>query len=222
MCQHRGPNGAYVEDCDYDSETDTCRFNKKEKEEEKFMPCYRSGGCGPYEGLSRSECSARKPGYAERDKIFSAPIHETKEGDQYIEINGVRFGYRELMDKLGFMEIRSLKLCQKVPDGILTVSGDEGAYPSIDVEFIRPNDAVPSVITRVEQPMGEDDTPEALRAFLYDGRETYIAYTEPDVRPDEKSADDPRPITLVASGDPDLQVNVYRENPYVCFKGELR
>lgn len=33
-CQHRGPDGSYVEDCDYDSETNACRFNKKGKEEE--------------------------------------------------------------------------------------------------------------------------------------------------------------------------------------------
>jgi rRNA maturation endonuclease Nob1 len=27
MCHHRGENDAFVDDCDYDSETDTCRFN---------------------------------------------------------------------------------------------------------------------------------------------------------------------------------------------------
>jgi hypothetical protein len=29
MCHHRGKDGAFVDDCDYDSETDTCRFNKE-------------------------------------------------------------------------------------------------------------------------------------------------------------------------------------------------
>jgi hypothetical protein len=28
-CQHRDDGGKRTDDCDYDSETDTCRFNKK-------------------------------------------------------------------------------------------------------------------------------------------------------------------------------------------------
>ena len=30
------------------------------------MPCYRSGGCGPYEMRSCSECPASNPEYAQR------------------------------------------------------------------------------------------------------------------------------------------------------------
>jgi hypothetical protein len=29
MCHHRGDGGEFVDDCDYDSETDTCRFNQE-------------------------------------------------------------------------------------------------------------------------------------------------------------------------------------------------
>lgn len=28
-CQHRGKEGSYMNDCDYDSQKDTCRFNKR-------------------------------------------------------------------------------------------------------------------------------------------------------------------------------------------------
>lgn len=28
MCHHRGEDGAFVDDCDYDSKMDTCRFNR--------------------------------------------------------------------------------------------------------------------------------------------------------------------------------------------------
>lgn len=195
------------------------------------MPCYRNVGCGPYEMYSCSECPASKLEYTEQYKqiedvvkrsiIPSAPIPEGQERDQYIEINGVQFSYKKLAAQLGFVKVDTLKLCQKVPSGTLVAfsSGDE--YPGIDIEFVRPNDEVSSAIARAEQPVGEENSPEPLRAFLYDGRETYIAYTKPDIRPNEKSADAPRPITLVASGDPDLHVNVYSENPYVCYKGEL-
>lgn len=31
------------------------------------MSCYRTGGCGPYENRSCSECPASKPEYAERN-----------------------------------------------------------------------------------------------------------------------------------------------------------
>lgn len=30
------------------------------------MPCYRSGGCGPYEMYSRNECPASRPEYLKR------------------------------------------------------------------------------------------------------------------------------------------------------------
>lgn len=33
------------------------------------MPCYRSGGCGPYEMYSCSECPASKPEYIENNRI---------------------------------------------------------------------------------------------------------------------------------------------------------
>ena len=32
------------------------------------MKCYRSGGCGPYENRSCSECPASKPSYLEKNK----------------------------------------------------------------------------------------------------------------------------------------------------------
>lgn len=32
------------------------------------MRCYRSGGCGPYENRSCTECPASKPSYLERGK----------------------------------------------------------------------------------------------------------------------------------------------------------
>lgn len=33
------------------------------------MACYRSGGCGPYENRSCSECPASKPEYANKNKM---------------------------------------------------------------------------------------------------------------------------------------------------------
>lgn len=38
------------------------------------MPCYRNGGCGPYEGRSCTECPASKPGYQNSTLSPSAPL----------------------------------------------------------------------------------------------------------------------------------------------------
>jgi predicted RNA-binding Zn-ribbon protein involved in translation (DUF1610 family) len=35
MCHHRGDGGEFVDDCDYDSETDTCRFNQEGLEDDE-------------------------------------------------------------------------------------------------------------------------------------------------------------------------------------------
>lgn len=40
------------------------------------MKCYKSGGCGPYEMLSCSECPASKSSYL--DKKAEVPKQETK------------------------------------------------------------------------------------------------------------------------------------------------
>ena len=47
------------------------------------MQCYRDGGCGPYEGLSCTECPASNPDYKQRHKtktdkhkIKTVPGHE--------------------------------------------------------------------------------------------------------------------------------------------------
>lgn len=43
------------------------------------MQCYRDGGCGPYEGLSCTECPASKPDYKQRNKTKTdKPTSEKK------------------------------------------------------------------------------------------------------------------------------------------------
>ena len=42
------------------------------------MACYRSGGCGPYENRSCSECPASKPEYLNRGKANVSRVDEPK------------------------------------------------------------------------------------------------------------------------------------------------
>ena len=47
------------------------------------MACYRSGGCGPYEMRSCSECPASKPEYLNRDKPVHYTILNLDDGQKY-------------------------------------------------------------------------------------------------------------------------------------------
>lgn len=49
------------------------------KEDWKIMRCYRSGGCGPYEYLSCTECPASKPSYLDRNKKQEEPKEQKRE-----------------------------------------------------------------------------------------------------------------------------------------------
>lgn len=64
-CAHGGPCCSPDENanCSYRKEDGTCWVPYTK---ETTMQCYRDGGCGPYEGLSCTECKAGKPDYKQR------------------------------------------------------------------------------------------------------------------------------------------------------------
>lgn len=64
-CAHGGPCCSPDENtnCADRKEDGTCWVPYKK---ETTMQCYRDGGCGPYEGLSCTECKASKPDYKQR------------------------------------------------------------------------------------------------------------------------------------------------------------
>lgn len=81
-CAHGGPCCSPDENanCSYRKEDGTCWVPYTK---ETTMQCYRDGGCGPYEGLSCTECPASNPDYKQRHKtktdkhkIKTVPGHE--------------------------------------------------------------------------------------------------------------------------------------------------
>ena len=49
------------------------------------MPCYRDGGCGPYEYSACSECPASKPEYARGKSLMAPMMHNLKTLPEYFE-----------------------------------------------------------------------------------------------------------------------------------------
>lgn len=102
-CAHGGPCCSPDEntDCADRKEDGTCWVPYKK---ENTMQCYRDGGCGPYEGLSCTECPASKPDYKQRHKtktdkhkIKTVPGHEPlttaqqKDMAEFIDSNVILF-----------------------------------------------------------------------------------------------------------------------------------
>ena len=77
-CAHGGPCCSPDENtnCADRKEDGTCWVPYKK---ETTMQCYRDGGCGPYEGLSCTECPASNPDYKQRHKTKTdKPTSEKK------------------------------------------------------------------------------------------------------------------------------------------------
>ena len=77
-CAHGGPCCSPDENanCSYRKEDGTCWVPYTK---ETTMQCYRDGGCGPYEGLSCTECPASNPDYKQRHKTKTdKPTSEKK------------------------------------------------------------------------------------------------------------------------------------------------
>lgn len=102
-CAHGGPCCSPDENtnCADRKEDGTCWVPYKK---ETTMQCYRDGGCGPYEGLSCTECPASKPDYKQRHKtktdkhkIKTVPGHEPlttaqqKDMAEFIDSNVILF-----------------------------------------------------------------------------------------------------------------------------------
>lgn len=135
----------------------------------------------------------------------------------YLEVNGMKVTYEDLAKALGVPQIQSLLLCQDVASGTLAAQAGTEEYPGIDLFLRLPEKSGLDVLmARAEQPQDEPEP----KAYLYDVEAVYIAYTIADTRTAEEIEDSDAPRIVVVSGDRGQQVDVYAENPYVCFMGQ--
>lgn len=145
--------------------------------------------------------------------------------DTFLRINGTDISLRVLSANLGLGDVKSIKLCQEIPAGTLTVSPDDcdtENYPGLDIALELPPDAdtLPIMISRTEQEVSDEGS-EPLRTFLYSRNESYIGYTDTDTRTDADFDEAPGTPVITASGDPGETVEVAAENDYVSYKGLL-
>ena len=144
--------------------------------------------------------------------------------ENFLRINGHKFSFEEVAEKLGFvnLDVTSVALCQKVPAGTLIATASGGKndpYPCIDLELELPDDAqsCPIILAHVEQPMDEENS--SVRTYLYSRGDSYIARMDADTRPDDEEELNPYVPEIIISGEPGYEVEVFSENPYVCYRG---
>ena len=155
---------------------------------------------------------------------------------RFIKIGEHEFTIEELIQKLGIEDIKDheccdVMLCQKVPDGYLAAissdGGEDNMAPGIDMELFLPEEkhSQSVLVARTEQEVaseGEECQPR-VRTFLYQrSHDGYVAYADTDARTDDEAEDDPEPAAVVVGGDGyEAPVNLYYENRFVEYCGEL-
>ena len=120
------------------------------------------------------------------------------------------------------VEIPAGKLCASTD----SFPGDESVsdcirngnsrFNGIDVAWEEANTGSRNLISRVEQPIEDGDVGE-VRNYLYDKDDPYIGYVP--IRNSSESGFSP---IIVASGDKDMTVHVYKENQHVEYHGLIR
>ena len=114
-------------------------------------------------------------------------------------------------------DVQQIELCRDIPAGELSACipcpGENDPYPGIDVVLQMEGHDIPVLLSRSEQPFGEQP-----KTYLYGCGDSYIAYSPADTREDEER-DDLKNSVLVVGGDSDDQLQVYLENHYVKVHG---
>lgn len=85
-----------------------------------------------------------------------------------------------------------------------------------------PNGAPSIRLSHSEKDFNEVDGGEPpVRTFLYDRADGYVAYLNHNVRPEKALKKEKLRAMLVASGDADIIVDVYRQNQFVAWHDSL-
>lgn len=147
--------------------------------------------------------------------------------DQYIKVKNKVISAEELCKLLGVDPQNGtvISIGHTANGGAFEVSTCLGSSKNcafMDVQFC-PDGEDPILLAHVEldgYDVGEgEEVP--VRTFLYDRAENYVAYMDHNICPEEDLGDIVLRSKLIASGDMDVIVDVYRENQFVAWHGPL-
>lgn len=99
--------------------------------------------------------------------------------------------------------------------------GSPGDHLNVETSYC-PDSGEAMLLSTSEMNLGEQEDGESnVRTFLYDRAESYVAYITHDTRPEEELGDEQLTSKVIASGDMDAIVDIYSENPYTRYCGNL-
>ena len=147
--------------------------------------------------------------------------------NQFIRIGEKVFPAESICQLLGIEPTGGMKISvgRTAVGGTLEASvalGYPDEYFDMEVHYNPVNEA-PILLSHVEQHAydKEGKAVPQVRTFLYDRTESYVGYIIHNICLEEEQGDGRMQTKLVASGDKNVVVNVYQENPYAKWKGPL-
>lgn len=146
--------------------------------------------------------------------------------NQFIKIGEKVYSVEDICKLLDIesKEGTRIALGEVLPSGTLEASvflGKASDYPNVNTIY-RPDGGEAMHLSTSEMNLGEKEDGESrIRTFLYDRAESYVAYITHDTRPEEELGDEQLTSKVIASGDMDVIVEIYSENPYTRYCGNL-
>jgi len=148
---------------------------------------------------------------------------------QYIKVGEKVFSAEEVCRRLGLEPADGLKIAvgyqcdaNRAMEASITLDDPEDC-PSVDTWFC-PSKGPAILLSHTERDLYEKDDNgiPIVRTFLYDRADSYVAYLDHNTCSEEELGENILETTLIAGGDRDILVNVYRENQYVYYGGLRR
>lgn len=141
-----------------------------------------------------------------------------------LTINGRKFSAEEVAKKLGITDsVVTMSLRVPIPAGNVEAyafNDEFVVFPGIDT-MINTTDKegrnISFTVTRTEQALKDEDP----TTYLYGRTEPCIAYLKNDIRPEDEFDADPKNPKLVVGGDTDYRVQLYAENEFVDWRGQV-
>ena len=146
--------------------------------------------------------------------------------NQFIKIGEKVYSVEDICKLLDIepKEVTRFALGENLPGGALEASvflGSPGDHLNVETSYC-PDSGEAMLLSTSEMNLGEQEDGESnVRTFLYDRAESYVAYITHDTRPEEELGDEQLTSKVIASGDMDAIVDIYSENPYTRYCGNL-
>ena len=146
--------------------------------------------------------------------------------NQFIKIGEKVYSVEDICKLLDIepKEGTRIALGENLPGGALEASvflGSPGDHLNVETSYC-PDSGEAMLLSTSEMNLGEQEDGESnVRTFLYDRAESYVAYITHDTSPEEELGDEQLTSKVIASGDMDAIVDIYSENPYTRYCGNL-